>query len=455
MTIAEFVSHQKQAFRSGINRSYEQRKNHLEMFRSMVADHEKQLCNAINEDFGKPEFESYSTEIYVLLHEIDVQLRNLSRWMAPRSVGGPVVTFPSKYVVHKQPLGTALVISAWNYPVHLALMPLAGALAAGNTAVLKPSGLAPATSGLISKLIEQKFDPGVLTAVEGGVPETTELLKQPFDKIFFTGSTRVGKIVMKAAAEQLIPVTLELGGKSPAIVHKDANIQVSAKRIMWGKTINAGQTCVAPDFAAVHHTRKNRFTERAKKALSGFFPDDYRPGTNYTRIVNKEHFSRLKKLLDGGRVLAGGHTNPESLFIEPTLMDADWDDEIMQEEIFGPLLPVISYDDKNDLIERLQSRPSPLALYLFTDDRDFQNQIFTNVPFGGGCVNDTITHLGNPNLPFGGVAESGMGSYHGKSSFDAFSREQSVLKKNFWPDPDIRYPPYDKNKLTWFKRLFS
>jgi aldehyde dehydrogenase (NAD+) len=455
MNISELVSHQKEAFRTGINRTYEKRRAHLQVFRTMISEHEEQLCEAINHDFGKPAFESYSTEIYVLLHEIDVQLKNLSKWMAPESVGGPVVTFPSKYVIHKQPLGTVLIISAWNYPVHLSLMPLAGSLAAGNTAILKPSGMAPATSGLIHKLIEQEFDPKVLTVVQGNIPETSELLKQPFDKIFFTGSTRVGKIVMKAAAEQLIPVTLELGGKSPAIVHKDANILVSAKRIMWGKTINAGQTCVAPDFAAVHQSQKKQFTEMAQKTLSGFFRDDYRPGINYTRIVNREHFNRLKKLMDGGHVLSGGSTNAESLFIEPTLMDADWDDEIMQEEIFGPLLPVVSYNNENELIERLQFRPSPLALYLFTDDQHFQTKIFDNVPFGGGCVNDTITHLGNPNLPFGGVGESGIGTYHGKASFDTFSRPQSVLKKSFWPDPDIRYPPYNEKKLTWFKRLFS
>jgi aldehyde dehydrogenase (NAD+) len=455
MNIPELISRHKKAFRSGINRSYQSRRDHLQAFRKVISENEELLCDSINKDFGKPVFESYSTEIYVLLHEIDMQLKNLSKWMAPKSVSGPAVTFPSKYVIHRQPLGTVLVIGAWNYPVHLALVPVAGALSAGNTVVLKPSELAPHTSATIRQIIEKEFNSDVFTVVEGGADRARELLNEPFNKIFFTGSTRVGKIVMKAAAEQLIPVTLELGGKSPAIVHKDANTEISAKRIMWGKTINAGQTCVGPDYAVVHQSLKTQFVNDAKRALSQFFEDDYRPGENYTQILNSNQFNRLKKLMNKADILIGGDTNAENRFIEPTLLEASWDDNIMQDEIFGPLLPVLTYSDEDDLIQTLQSRPSPLALYLFTNDIGFQTKIFDNVPFGGGCVNDTITHLGNPNLPFGGVGESGMGTYHGKASFDTFSRPQSVLKKSFWPDPDIRYPPYNKTKLLWFKRLFT
>lgn len=455
MSISELVKKQKKAFRDGITRSYSSRIKRLNLFRELVSKHEGELCDAIRHDFGKPYFEAYSTEIFTLLEEIDSHLKNLSAWMKSDSVGGVIVTFPSKNRVYKQPLGTTLIIGAWNYPVQLALLPVVGALSAGNTVVLKPSEMAPKTSSTIEKLVEKYFDPSVFTVVEGGIDESTELLKQPFDKIFFTGSTRVGKIVMKAAAEHLIPVTLELGGKSPAIVHRDANIEVSAKRIWWGKTVNAGQTCVAPDFLTIHESQKESFIEATKSTLSTFFSNDYRTGENYTQIVNDDHFDRLKNLLDNSSVLHGGLSRKETRFIEPTLIESGWNDEIMQEEIFGPLLPLITYRETEELIERLRSKSSPLALYLFSDDKTFQNQILENVPFGGGCINDTLTHLANPRLPFGGVGNSGMGSYHGKRSFDTFSREQSVLKKPFWPDPDLRYPPYDEREISWFKKLFS
>jgi aldehyde dehydrogenase (NAD+) len=304
-------------------------------------------------------------------------------------------------------------------------------------------------------LIDRYFSKDVLAVVEGAVETTTELLNQPFDKIFFTGSSRVGKIVMKAAAEQLIPVTLELGGKSPAIVHHDADIGVSAKRIWWGKTINAGQTCVAPDFVAVHESVRDEFIRQSKKVLSEFFRDDYQAGENYTKIVNESHFDRLQNMLDKSKVIFGGITKKEHRFIEPTIIEADWNSEIMQDEIFGPLMPIISYSEPDELVEKLRDKPSPLALYLFTKDAELEKQIIDQVPFGGGCINETVQHLGNPNLPFGGIGSSGMGSYHGKYSFDTFSRNQSIMKKPFWPDPDFRYPPYDEMIVSWFKRIFS
>lgn len=455
MNIEELVANQKKSFNQGITRSFEARKESLESLRRLVSENEQELCDAIKEDFGKPYFESFSTEIYTVLHEIDFHLKNLQKWMEPESVGGPVVSFPSKNVIYKQPLGTVLVIGAWNYPVHLTLMPLIGAISAGNTAVLKPSEIAPNTSKILASLIDRYFSTDVLAVVEGAVQTTTELLNQPFDKIFFTGSSRIGKIVMKAAAEQLIPVTLELGGKSPAIVHHDADIGVSAKRIWWGKTINAGQTCVAPDFVAVHESVRDEFIDQSKKVLSDFYQDDYKPGDNYTKIVNESHFDRLQNLLDVSEVIFGGITKKESLFIEPTIIKADWDSVIMKDEIFGPLMPVITYSDSHELIEKLNDKPSPLALYLFTKDADLEEKIIQQVPFGGGCVNETVQHLGNSNLPFGGVGSSGMGAYHGKYSFDTFSRNQSVMKKPFWPDPDFRYPPYDETVVSWFKKIFS
>lgn len=455
MDIEQLVAKQKKSFNQGVTRSFEARKGSLETLRRLVSENEKELCDAIKKDFGKPYFESFSTEIYTVLHEIDFHLKNLQKWMEPESVGGPMVSFPSKNVIYKQPFGTVLVIGAWNYPIYLSLMPVIGAISAGNTVVLKPSEIVSETSSLLKALIKENFDEDAVAVVEGGVDETTELLNQPFDKIFFTGSSRVGKIVMKAAAEQLIPVTLELGGKSPAIVHHDADIEVSARRIWWGKTINAGQTCVAPDFVAVHQSVREEFIRQSKKVLSEFFRNDYRPGENYTRIVNQSHFDRLQKLLNKSEILFGGITKKETLFIEPTIIKTEWNSEIMQDEIFGPLLPIVTYSDPEKLIEKLREKASPLALYLFTKDTEFEEQIINRVPFGGGCINETVQHLGNPNLPFGGVGNSGMGSYHGKYSFDAFSRNQSIMKKPFWPDPDFRYPPYDDSIVSWFKRIFS
>ncbi len=455
MTIEKLIELQKVTFKEGNTRSFHNRKSVLKQLKKLITNHEKELCDAVNDDFGKPYIESYITEIYTLLEEVDYHLKNVSAWMKPASVSGPIVTFPSKNKIYKHPKGTVLIIGAWNYPIHLTLMPLIGAISAGNTVVLKPSELAPSTSSLLKKLFDKYFKPEIISVVEGGVEESTQLLKQPFDHIFFTGSTRVGKIVMKAAAEQLIPVTLELGGKSPAIVHHDANIGVSANRIWWGKTINAGQTCVAPDYVFVHESIEESFISVSKKVLSSFYENDYQTGKNYTKIVNDSHFIRLYNLLKNSIILHGGNTNNETRFIEPSLIKAEWNDEIMQEEIFGPLLPLITYKNEHDLKEKLLSKSSPLALYIFTESNEFQEFIIRNIPFGGGCVNDTISHLGNHNLPFGGTGHSGFGSYHGKYSFDIFSREQGILKKPSWPDPDVRYPPYNDTKLNWFKRIFT
>ncbi len=455
MTISERFTNQKNSYLKGANRAISDRMNHLLKLKEMITDNESAFYDALQKDLGKPEFEVYTTEILTVLNEIDVHLKNINQWAKTRFVGNSIFTFPSKSKIYKQPLGTVLIIGAWNYPVHLTLMPLIGALSAGNTIALKPSELAPHTSSLLAQLIHKYFEPDLISVYEGGVSETTLLLKLPFDKIFFTGSTHVGKIVMKAAAEQLIPVTLELGGKSPAIIHKDADIHVASNRIWWGKTLNAGQTCVAPDFVAIHKSRKDEFIDATRTTLQSFFKGNYVIGSNYTKIVNDIHFERLTNLLKTGEILLGGGSNPENRFIEPTLLEADWDDLIMQDEIFGPLLPLVSYEQPEEVMQKLQSRPSPLALYLFTENEQFQRDIITHVPFGGGCINETVSYLANHHLPFGGVGKSGMGAYHGKYSFDTFSREQSVLFKNNWPDPDLRYPPYGDRMKTWLKRLFS
>ncbi len=455
MNVQKLVQDQKTSYLNGSTRSLKARKGVLIQLKKLISTHEKELCDAINADFGKPYIESYITEIYTVLDEIDYHLKNLSSWMKPVSVGGSIVTFPSKNIIYKQPKGTVLIIGAWNYPVHLSLMPLVGAISAGNTAILKPSELAPNTSSKLKELFDNYFKPEILAVAEGGVEVSSELLSQPFDHIFFTGSTRVGRIVMKAAAENLVPVTLELGGKSPAIVHKDANLEVAANRIWWGKTINAGQTCVAPDYVLIHASLKDAFISASKNVLSSFYQNDYLVDKNYTRIVNNSHFDRLHNLLQKSIVILGGISNKNKRFIEPTLVDASWSDDIMKDEIFGPLLPLLTYENEKEIPHLLNKKTSPLALYMFTESKKFQDFIIQNVPFGGGCVNDTISHLGNHNLPFGGVGYSGMGSYHGKYSFDTFSREQGILKKPSWPDPDVRYPPYNETKLNWFKRLFT
>lgn len=455
MTISQIVSSQKAFFRSGSTRSLDQRIAGLKRLKQMMEEHEGLLCDAIRKDFGKPFIESFVTEIYTVLSEIDLHIKNVESWSAVETVQGSVVTFPSKNYIYKQPKGTVLIIGAWNYPVYLILMPLIGALSAGNTAVLKPSDMAPVTSAALRKLIESEFPAEWISVVEGAVSETQELLDQPFDHIFFTGSTKVGKVVMKAAARHLIPVTLELGGKSPAIVHRDADMEVAVKRIWWGKTINAGQTCVAPDYVLIEESRKEEFITHSKKVLETFFANGFKPGETYTQIVNRHHFERLLSLLGKSSVIAGGGYNRSDRIIEPALIDADWDSESMKDEIFGPLLPIVTYQDIREAADRLATRPAPLTLYLFTGSARVQQTIIQQVPFGGGCINDTISHLANYHLPFGGAGASGMGTYHGKFSFDTFSRNQAVLKKPVWPDPDLRYPPYNDSRLNWFKRLFT
>ena len=453
MTIEELVQRQKDAFQNGANRSADARRQNLTQLREIVSGHADRLCDAMKRDFGKPMVEAYATEIATVILEIDYHLKHFEKWMEPESAGESIYTFPSKSRIYRQPLGSVLIIGPWNFPVNLSFMPLIGALSAGNTVVLKPSELAPATSAEIRSLIASRFEPEELAVVEGGAEVTGELLRQPFGKIFFTGSPRVGRIVMKAATRHLTPVTLELGGKSPAIVHSDAQMDVSVRRIWWGKTINAGQTCIAPDFVAVHESQREAFISESPKVLAEFYPDGCRPGENYTRIVNEEHFERLSFLLEDCEILLGGLTDPGSRFIEPTLIASDWEDEIMDDEIFGPLLPLVTYSDDAEIIGRLSGRNPPLALYLFTSDEAFQETIIREVPFGGGCINDTITHWINPKLPFGGVGTSGMGTYHGRYSFETFSRRQTVMSKGLWPDPEVRYPPHGENKLKWLKRI--
>lgn len=453
--IPDLAVSQKTYFRSGETLDLTFRHQKLQDLRDLLTGNYQHLCDAIYRDFGKPEFEAFGAEIATLIQEIDHHKKNLDTWAGPVSVKGSILTFPSRNKIYYQPYGSVLIIGPWNYPVYLLLLPLIGAISAGNCAVLKPSEFVPETSKALTQLLKTRFDNRYLTVAEGGAETSRELLRQKFDYIFFTGSKRVGKIVMKAAAEQLTPVTLELGGKSPAIVHKDADIEIAARRIWWGKYFNAGQTCVAPDYVAVHKDVAESFIQHSKQVLDDFFRSDGDKQQPYTKIVNDKHYHRLEKLLSTADPLVGGEKNQVNRQIYLTLVKADWDHPLMKDEIFGPILPMIIYDEMDQLVSQLSDMPSPLALYLFTGSDDIKETVIRTIPFGGGCINDTISHLGNSNLPFGGVGSSGMGTYHGKHSFETFSHQKSILEKPIWPELTFRYPPYSARSLDLIKKYFS
>jgi len=447
------IEKQHNFFREGQSRDVDFRKKQLRKLKNIFQQHEQEIFDALHADFKKPVFETYETELLLIYQEIDHFIKHLSGWAKPQKVSDSIINFPSKNYIHSQPYGVSLIIGAWNYPIQLTIAPLLGSIAAGNCSILKPSELAPNSSSLLAGLINPNFDAGYLHVVEGDAEVTQSLLSQPLDHIFFTGSTRVGKIIMKAAAEQLTPVTLELGGKSPTIIDQTADLPLAAKRIAWGKFINAGQTCVSPDYVYLHESLKEQFCELMRQQINEFYGDDPSKSPDFARILNHKHFERLQKLIDPEKVRIGGQTNPDDRYIAPTVMtDISWDDAVMQEEIFGPLLPILTYDNLDEAVTTICSKPKPLALYLFSTDSSTQERIIREIPFGGGCINDTVTHLGNMDLPFGGVGQSGFGSYHGKQSFDTFSHQKSVMKKANWLDIPMRYPPYS-GKLKWLKRF--
>lgn len=455
MNAAELLDRQQTYFKSGATKSIDFRKHQLETLKKIIQQHEDELIKAVYEDFKKPKLETYATELGILYDEINYTLKNLDKWAAPQRVSGSLINFPSKNYTIAEPYGTALIIAPWNYPIQLALLPLVGAIAAGNTAVIKPSELTPNTSSALSRIISKWFKEEFIAIVEGGVEVNKELLQQTFDYIFFTGSTRVGKIVMQAAAKNLTPVTLELGGKSPCVVDKTADLETSARRIMWGKCINAGQTCVAPDYVLVDEIVKPKLLEELKKSVEEFYGSNPQQNPDFPRIVNEDHFNRLQGYLKDGTLYSGGETDRSERYIAPTVLtDAKPDSKIMKEEIFGPILPVIAYNDVSEAIDIIQSKTKPLAFYVFTEDEDLESLLLNQCSFGGGAVNDVVAYLGNPNLPFGGVGASGMGAYHGKSSFDTFSHTKSIMKKSLWLDIPFRYPPYE-GKLKWIKKILK
>ncbi|MGO4110564.1 aldehyde dehydrogenase [Paenibacillus sp. YAF4_2] len=446
---------QQAYYRTGATRSLEFRLGQLAKLHKVIVEREAAIMQALREDLNRSEKESFLLEIGLVLKEISFMQKHLKRWMKPVKVKTAFTHFGSKGYIVPEPLGTALIIAPWNYPFQLAIAPLVGAIAAGNTSVLKPSELSPAVSEVMSSLIQDTFDPAYITVMEGGVEVSKELLDLPFDKIFFTGSVNVGKQVMAAAAKHLTPVTLELGGKSPAIVHHDANLKLAAKRVAFGKFINAGQTCIAPDYVLVHRSVKEQFIELLHKSVAKFYGKDPLEHPDYGRIISGRHFQRLCGFLQQGEITMGGRTDEMSQRIEPTVLtEVNWNMPVMQEEIFGPILPVLVYDELQETIDLINARPKPLALYLFSDNQAIQKRVTEAVPFGGGCINDTLMHLATPYLPFGGVGESGTGAYHGEESFRTFSHMKSVLKQTTKFDFAFRYPSA-KGGLAIIRRLMK
>lgn len=454
LSIPDQVQQQRVFFNTGQTKTLEFRLEQLKRLKQAIVDRQDAILQAAQADLGRPAFEAYF-EIATLA-EINLALKQLKTWVKPRRVATSIDQFPASAWVQPEPLGVVLIIGPWNYPFQLMMSPLIGAIAAGNCAVLKPSEHAPHTAKVIAELVHTTFDSNYITVIEGDASVSQQLLAEKFDHIFFTGGTSIGKIVMAAAAKHLTPVTLELGGKSPCIVDADVRLDYTAKRIVWGKLINAGQTCIAPDYLLVDRRIKSALIDQMKHWIEVFYGADPANSPDYGRIINSHHFDRLISLLNEQTPIIGGQFDPKTRYIAPTILDnVTWDDAIMQEEIFGPILPVLTYDDLNAAIAQINSRPKPLALYLFSNNQQTQNQILQSTSSGGVCLNDTVMQVGALGLPFGGVGESGMGSYHGKSSFDTFSHQKSVLKRSLWLDLAWRYAPYKPEKLKQIKRIVT
>jgi acyl-CoA reductase-like NAD-dependent aldehyde dehydrogenase len=446
---------QRDYFNSGATRDITFRKEQLRMLEKAIRSHEEEIMLALEKDLKKPRFESYAAEIGILYPEIREAARKVRSWARPKKVSTSILHFYSRSTVYHVPYGVTLIIGPWNYPFQLTLAPLIAAIAAGNCAVLKPSELAPATSAVIASIIGRYFNPAFVTVIEGGVRETQALLSEKFDYIFFTGGTSVGKIIMDAAAKHLTPVTLELGGKSPVILHSDARLDYAVRRIAWGKFFNAGQTCLATDYLLVHRDIRDEAVRKLKETILAFYGSDPKKSPDYARIITARHFERVSALMKDGEIIHGGDTSAGEKFIAPTLIDhVTLEDRIMKEEIFGPLLPIIEYGNIDEAIGIINGMPRPLALYLFTESRAIEKKVLGSTLSGGGCVNDTISHVGNTELPFGGIGDSGMGSYHGKTGFDTFTHRRSILKRGTFFDLPLRYPPYGK-RLKLVQRLFS
>ena len=455
LDVKETIAKQRAFFGTGKTKNVDFRIAQLKRLAQLIKENELQILDAVYADLHKPTIEAFGSEILVTLSEIKYTLKNIKSWVKPKKVGTPLNLFPSSSFIYTEPLGVVLIVAPWNYPFALMMQPLIGSIAAGNCAILKPSEHTPHTSNAIAKIINANFDPNFVITIEGGIETNQALLAEKFDHIFFTGGTAIGKIVMEAAAKHLTPVTLELGGKSPCIVDADCNLETTAKRIVWGKFYNAGQTCVAPDYLLVQKSIKPALIEKLLECVKTFFGEDPQQSADFARIVNHRQFDRLVNLLDQGKILIGGNSDRDDRFIAPTLIDEISPDfKVMSEEIFGPILPILEYEQIEDAIAFVNNHPKPLALYFFSNNKQNKEQILQEISFGGGCFNDTIMHLGNPELPFGGVGNSGTGSYHGKATFDTFSHRKSVLKNSFRFDLKWRYPPY-KMTLDTLKKFIN
>ncbi|MGG7550907.1 aldehyde dehydrogenase family protein [Chryseobacterium arthrosphaerae] len=452
MDFATIFQSQRDFFYSHQTKNVAFRKQTLSKLKNILKTNEERLYKAIYKDFRKGRFDTFLTELNLIYNEIDFFLNNLDQLSRPDKVKTALSLQPGKSHIYYDPLGVTLIIGAWNYPYQLTLSPMVSAIAAGNTCMIKPSELPENTMHLLAELINNNFPSDYVYVAEGGIPETTELLELRFDKIFFTGSPKVGKIVYEAAAKNLVPVTLELGGKSPAVVTGTADLEVAAKRLVWGKFLNGGQTCIAPDYLLVEESVKPQLLQLMKEKLDEI---NYSDGAeHYTSIINKRNFDRVLGLIDETKIIYGGNYNSTTLYIEPTVMDnVSREDPVMQEEIFGPVFPVISYTDYDDMLNGIIEGEKPLAAYLFTKKEDEKDKFLEKVSFGGGCINDTLMHITSDYLPFGGIGNSGIGNYHGEFGFLTFSHQKSVIEKMNWGEPDWKYPPYSDKKMHWLKKV--
>ncbi|WP_342525985.1 aldehyde dehydrogenase [Chryseomicrobium sp. FSL W7-1435] len=455
--VESWIKEQQYKVYAGETKSLEFRLEQLELLRQAIKKFEPEILEALHQDLRKSEFEAFTTEIGIIYESISYMKKNLADWMKPQSVKTPTVLQPAKsYLIH-EPYGSCLIIAPFNYPFQLVMEPLIGAIVGGNAAVVKPSEATPHVTKVVRTLIEDTFSADYIRVVEGEKEETSTLIHAPFDLIFFTGSVQVGKVVMKAAAERLTPVVLELGGKSPAIIDHTANLDVAAKRIVWGKFMNSGQTCVAPDYLVVHESVKEPFIAKLKETIATFYGEDAQTSPDFSRIVNHKQFDRLHDLLTKSEdsLVHGGQTDREDLYIEPSLFEVEnFDHPLMEDELFGPLLPILTYTDLSRAIYDIRKLPKPLAAYFFSEHERAQDYFVESFPFGGGCINDTISHVGSVSLPFGGVGTSGMGSYHGRASFDQFTHQKSILKKSTKLPINLLYPPY-KSKVKLVRSVLK
>ena len=443
--IAFILEEQRKFFLSGETLSIKFRKQMLKKLYASVVFHKEEILSALTSDLGKSDFEGFMCEVGLSLTEISYMIKNVKKFAKEKTVVTPLAQFASRSYKKPCPYGNTLIMSPWNYPFLLSIEPLANAIAAGNTAILKPSAYSPATSKIIEKILSECFEKKFVAVVTGGRQENAALLEQKFDFVFFTGSQAVGKEVLRHTAENLTPAILELGGKSPCIIDSSAKIRLAAKRVVFGKYLNCGQTCVAPDYILCHKDIKDEFVKEVKIQIEKQYGKNPLENSDYGKIINQKHFERVSSLINAEKVVHGGKTNPETLQIEPTVLDnVTWDDAVMQEEIFGPIMPILTYENLDQLIADLQKKQKPLALYFFSQNKKNIKAVTEKVSYGGGCINDTIIHLATSEMGFGGVGESGMGSYHGKTGFDAFSHTKSIVDKKTWMDLPMRYQPYDR-----------